>query len=131
MAAALDRLEIIALGGADIPQAGPAALHVDDDARHMAAGHVGNGLLHQRNAAAGGRGHGRNAAGRRAQQHIGGGHFAFGLHKSPAVFRQQHGEGLGNFILRRDGIAEIAAAARVHRAEGHSLIALDQHAFLL
>ena len=131
MAAALDRLKIVALGGADVPQAGAAALHVDDDARHMAAGHVGNGLLHQRDAAAGGRGHGRDAASRRAQQHVGGGHFAFGLHEPAAVLWQQHGESLGNFILGRDGIAEIAAAARVHRAEGHSLVALDQHAFRL
>lgn len=67
----------------------------------------------------------------RAQQHVGGGHFAFGLHKLAAVLRQQHRKRFGNFILGRDGIAEITTAARVHRAEGHGLIAFDQHALRL
>lgn len=63
-----------------------------------------------------------------AQQHVDGGHFAFGLHELAAAFGQPEGHGLGDLVLRRDGIAEIAAAAGVQGAKGHSFIALDENA---
>ena len=126
--AALDGLEVVALRGADIAQARAAAFHIDDDGRDMAARHVGDAFLHQRDAAAGRRGHGRDAAGAGAQQHVDGGHFAFGLHELAAAFGQPEGHGLGDLVLRRDGIAEIAAAAGVQGAKGHSFIALDENA---
>ena len=108
--AALDGLEVVALRGTDIAQARAAA------------------FLHQRDAAAGRRSHGRDAAGAGAQQHVDGGHFAFGLHELAAAFGQPEGHGLGDLVLRRDGIAEIAAAAGVQGAKGHSFIALDENA---
>ena len=128
VAAALDRLEVVPLGGADVAEARPAAHHVDDDAGDLTARHVGKGFLHERDAATRRGGHGRDAAGARPQQHSAGGKLALGLHELPAVFRQQAAHGFGYLVLRGDGIAEITAAAGVQRAVSHGLVALDEDA---
>ena len=58
VAAGLRGLKIVLLGGLDGADSGAAALEVSDDGGQMLHGHPGNGLAHQRDAAAGRRGHG-------------------------------------------------------------------------
>ena len=59
MPAALADLVVIALRGGDVAQARPAAHHVDQHHRYFRAGDIGQALLHQADAGAGGGGHHR------------------------------------------------------------------------
>ena len=129
VAAAARSLKIVALSGAQIAQAGAAPGHVHQHAGKFAARHIRQPFLHKRYAGPGRRHQSPHPAGARAQQHIDGGNLAFGLDKLPSLFRQQGGEQFGNFILRRDGIAEIAAYPGGQSAVDHGFIAFEQPAF--
>ena len=106
VAAALDALEIVALGGLDVAETGAAAHDVQDHARETGAGAVGNALLLQRNAGAGGGGDDARAGTGGAVHHVDRRDLALGLEEAASDLGHTGGHVFGDLSLRGDGVAE-------------------------
>ena len=106
VAAALDALKVVALGGLDIAQTGAAAHDVQNDAGYLSAGAVGDALLLQADAGRGGRGDDARAGTGSAVHHIDRRHFALGLQVAAADLGHTGGHILRNFCLRSNGVAK-------------------------
>ena len=122
--------EVVRLRRLDAAEAGPAALHIDNDRGQIRARQIRNALALERDAGAGGRGHRPLARRGHAVDHVDGRDLALGLQKCPADLRHflRHiGRDLG---LRRDGIAQIVAAPGEDRGLRNGLVALHQYLFL-
>ena len=111
MAAALDGLEIIRLGGLDPAQARAAALDIDDQRREVARRDIGQALTLQRDAGAGAGGHGPLPGRCRAQDHIDRRQLALCLQEHAADLRHTLCHIGRDLRLRGDGIARMAASA--------------------
>ena len=134
VAAALDALEIVALGSLDVAQAGAAAHHVDDDSGNHGAGAVGDTFLLQGYAGAGGGGDDAGAGTGSAVHHVDGRHFALGLQEAAADLGHTSGHVFGDLRLRSDGVTEEKACAgtnsgfrnrfaALHKSQSHILSA--------
>ena len=124
------REEVVGLRWLNAAEAGPAALHIDNDCGQICARQVRNALALERDTGAGGRGHRPLARRGHAVNHVDGRDLALGLQKRPADLRHflRHiGRDLG---LRRDGIAQIVAAPGEDRGLRDGLVALHQYFFL-
>ena len=126
VAAALGGLEVVALGGLDIAEAGAAAHHVDDNAGDLRGSAGGNAFLLQGDSGGGRGGHGSGAGAARAVDHVDGRQLRFGLQEAAAYLGHPAGHVLGNIVLRGDGIAEEKAAARLDCGFGNGLATLHQ-----
>ena len=126
VAATLDRLEVIGLRGVDAAQAGAGTGDVDNQPRQFAPGHIGDPLLLQGDAGAGGGGHGPHPAGARAEQHVDRGDFALGLDERAAERGQFARHIFRDIALRGDRIAEVVAAAGGDRPHRDRFISLDE-----
>ena len=126
VAAALYRLEIVALRSKYAAQSGTAAHHVYYNAGQLGAGYVGNALLFKADTGAGAACHGSRAGSRRAVNHVYCRDLAFRLHKVAADLADSPAHIFGNFILRGDGITEKVSASASDCGFGNSLVALHQ-----
>ena len=124
VAAALDRLEIVALGRLDPAQSRAGAHDIDDYAGHVAGRNVGDSLLLEADSGAGGAGHGAASGSGGAVHHIDSGHLALRLDEHAAHLGLTLAHVLGNFVLGRDRIAEEPAAARANGGFRNGLVAL-------
>ena len=129
VAAAARGLEIVALTGLDSSQAGAATLHIDNDAGYLGAGHIGNALLHERYAGARRGGQHPLAGASAAIEHIDGGHLALSLqdHHARGLPGLEGREGLNDFGLWCDGIAEEAIGPTPYGSAGKGLVAFHKH----
>ena len=129
VAAALDGLEIIRLGGLDPAQARAAALDIDDQRREVARRDIGQALALQRDAGAGAGGHGPLPSCRRAQDHIDRRQLALCLQEHAADLRHTLCHIGRDLCLRGDGIAEIMTAAGADGRFRNGFVALHQYFF--
>ena len=130
VAAALDGLEIIALGRQDLAVGGAGAHDLHDDGGQIRRGHVAHGLLAQAEARTGGGGHGPVARGGGARHHVEGGHLSLRLDEGDALLRPlPHGPGvvLGDLAGGGDGVAEEELAAGTDGGLRHGLVALHEN----
>ena len=104
-------LPVVGLGGLDAAKARAAALHVDDDAGQVGAGHIRDALALERDARRRRRRHHASAGRRCAVDHVDGRDLAFGLQIRAADLGHALGHVGGKLGLRRDGIAEEETAA--------------------
>ena len=111
VAAALDALEVVALRGLDVAEAGAAAHDVQDHAGQLGAGAVADTFLLQGDAGAGGGGDGARAGTGSAINHVDGRDLALGLEEAASDLGHTGGHVLRNLRLRSDGIAEEIASA--------------------
>ena len=111
VAAALDALEVVALRGLDVAEAGAAAHDVQDNAGELCTRAVADAFLLQADAGAGGRGDDACAGAGSAVYHIDCRNFAFRLEEASSDFGHTGGHVLGDFSLRGNGIAEEKACA--------------------
>ena len=118
VAAALGGLEIVALGGLDVAEAGTAAHDVQDHAGQLSAGDVGDALLLQGDAGAGRRGDNAHAGTGSAVHHVDGRHFALGLQEAAADFGHTGGHVFGDLSLRGNGVAEEETCAGANGSLG-------------
>ena len=111
VAAALDALEVVALGGLDVAEAGAAAHDVEDHAGQLGAGAVGDALLLEADAGAGRRGDDARAGAGGAIDHVDRRDLALGLEEASSDLGHTGGHVLGDLGLRGDGVAEEEARA--------------------
>ncbi len=129
VAAAFDRLEVVRLAGQCVAEPRPAALDVDDHAGQLARGDIGDSLLLEADAGAGGRCHHPLARARRAVDHVDRRDLAFGLKEDSAVCGHQHGHIFGDLVLRRDRVAEERVAPTGDGAVADRLITFHELSF--
>ena len=136
VAAALDALEIVALGGLDAAQTGAAAHDVEDHAGQLSACDVGDALLLQADTGAGGRGDDAGAGTGSAVHHVDCRNLALRLEEAAAHLGHTGGHIFGNFCLRGDRIAEEETCAgadcglrnrfaTLHKSQCHFLFLLN------
>ena len=126
MAAAAGHLPVVALALRDVAEAGTDTHDVDDDSRKIRRNEIGDALLIQGEARAGGAGQ-RTRAGRcRAEEHVDARELGLGLHERAADLIHALGQILEDLGLRGDGIAAVKPAAGAQRRFCQGLIALHQ-----
>ena len=106
VAAALGGLEIVTLGGLNAAEAGAAAHNVENYAGELCASAVGDTLLLEADAGAGGRSDDARAGGGCAVNHVYCRNFALGLEEAASNLGHTGGHVLRDFSLRGDRIAE-------------------------
>ena len=126
MAAAAGHLPVVALALRDVAETGADAHDVDDNGRKIRRDEIGDALLIQGEAGAGGAGQ-RTRAGRcRTEEHVDARKLALGLHERAAHFVHTLGQVLQDLGLRGDGIAAVKTAAGAQRRFCQGLIALHK-----
>jgi len=115
------------LGGAGRLACGGAAAHyIDDHKGRLCHRRVAQGLLHEREARAGGGCHGAGTAPTGADNRVYGGKLILHLHKDAAGGEHAAGKVFGDLRGGRYGIACHEAAVRRKRASGAGLVALHE-----
>ncbi len=126
VAASFHRLEVIGLGRLDVAQPGAAPHDVHQHAGYLAAGQVGNRLLHQAEPGGRGGGHGARSGHRGAEAQVDRGEFAFGLDEGPARLGHPAGHGRRDLVLGGDGITGVKTATGGDGRLGDHLVAFNQ-----
>ena len=127
VAAGLGGLHIVHLGGLDAADARAAAGHIDIDDGDARRGAVADALALQRDAGAGGAGHGPRSGGGGAVDHVHGRDLALALDEMSAHLGQTAGHIFGDLVLRGDGIAGKKAASGADGCLGHGLSAFHKY----
>ena len=125
IAAACD-LQIICLTGLDSAYARAAAGYIQNDQRYFAGSDETDAFLHKGKSRRA-RGDEYSSAARGSSEcHVDGSQLGLGLDKRAAGLRQLMTHIFRNFVLRRDGIAEIALDARTDRRFSKSFVPFHQ-----
>ena len=109
--AALDSLEVVALGSLDVAEAGAAAHDVDDQAGDLGACAVGDTFLLQGHTGAGRRSDDTGAGTGSAVYHVDSCNFALGLQEATADLGHTSSHVFRNLRLGSDGVTEEKACA--------------------
>ena len=126
MPAALADLVVIALRGGDVAQSRAAAHYVDQHHRYFRAGDIGQALLHQADAGAGGGGHHTRTRAGCAVNHVDRAQFRFRLDKGPAELGHAARQPFQDFILWSDRIAEICLQSNPDGGLGNGLVTFPE-----
>ena len=115
----------VGLLGRDVAESRAAAHHVDEDARHLGADHVGDPFQHQAEARRGRERHAGQPRAAAAVHHVDGRDLADRLEEDAVELRQELRHELGAFRRRRDRVSEDVPAAREERADRGRVVPLQ------
>ena len=126
VAAAFGGLEVISLRSLDAAEARAAAHHVENNSGKPCTGHIGNALLLEGNAGAGGGGDNALTGCSSAVYHVDGCNFALCLQETSSDFRQTCGHIFRDLSLRSDRITEEETCAGTDGSFRNSFAALHK-----